>query len=429
MTSVLQADPPGRGRRLAWWLVALSLLVTLAPAPTASGDDGDLKQRRHKVERRLEQAHDHLAGSTRRLRQATRTLAEVRDRLDRARDLYVAAHGKRLAAALVDDRAQLELAAAETSLGRAEARVGAAKDRILQQERVLRVLAVDAFQSGDTVLLSLSMVLTTDEPTDLMGRLGSMRTVVDREAGALSRLEAARVVHEVERARLETTRDLVAERRARAAATLRERRATEQKAQSAHSVVRELADQARKQKKIAAKARAADLQRLRKIRKERTRVQRLLRKYYAAQRRKRRASVERSPARHSGMPWPTNGWVSSRYGMRWHPIYHRWTLHDGLDLAAPCGRPVRATARGVVVARYYNGAYGNRVVIAHGLRRGVGLATTYNHLRRFSTHRGERVRRGEVIGFVGSTGYSTGCHLHFMVLRNGRPVNPAPWLR
>jgi murein DD-endopeptidase MepM/ murein hydrolase activator NlpD len=82
----------------------------------------------------------------------------------------------------------------------------------------------------------------------------------------------------------------------------------------------------------------------------------------------------------------------------------------------------------MVVARYYNGAYGNRVVIAHGLRGGVGLATTYNHLRRFSTFTGQRVQRGEVIGFVGSTGYSTGCHLHFMVLRNGRPVNPRPWL-
>lgn len=414
---------------MAWWLVALSLLLAMTPAPTASGDDDALKQRKHKVERRIERAHDHLAESTRRLQQAKKALAEVRHRLDRARDAYVAAHGKRVAAALVDDRAQAELEAAETALGRAEARVGASMDRILQQERALRAIALEAFQSGDPVLLSMSMVLTTDEPTDLMGRLGSMRTVVDREAGALSRLEAARVVHEIERARLEAARDLVAERRARTAATLRERQATEQEAQAARAQVRELADQARKHKKIAAKARAADLDRLRKIRKERARVQRLLRKYYAAQRRKARASVQRSPSRGVGMPWPTNGWVSSRYGMRKHPVYNRWTLHDGLDLAASCGRPVRASARGVVVARYYNGAYGNRVVVAHGLRGGVGLATTYNHLRRFSTHRGERVRRGEVIGFVGSTGYSTGCHLHFMVLRNGRPVNPSPWLR
>ncbi len=129
------------------------------------------------------------------------------------------------------------------------------------------------------------------------------------------------------------------------------------------------------------------------------------------------------------MPWPASGWISSPFGMRMHPVYHRWTLHDGLDIAAPCGRPVRVAARGVVVARYYSFAYGNRVIVAHGLRNGVGLATAYNHLSRYSTFRGQRVRQGDVIGYVGSTGFSTGCHLHFMVMRNGRPVNPRPWLR
>ena len=423
------ADPPHRGRRLAWWLVALSLLLAMTPVPTASGDDDDLKQRKARVERRMEQAHDHLAESTRRLQRAKRELAEVRRRLGRARDAHELAHGERVAAALVDDRAQAELDAAEVALDRAEERVAAALERILAREQVLRTYAVDAFQSGDAALLSLSMVLTTDEPVDLMGRLGSMDTVVDREAGALSRLEAARVVHEVERTRMEAVRDIVSDRRVRAADTLRDRRATEQQAQATKAKVRELADQARRHRAVAAKARAEDRERLRRIRKERVRVQRLLRKYYAAQRRKARAAVRRSPARSAGMPWPTNGWVSSTYGMRRHPVYHRWTLHDGLDLAAPCGRPVRATADGVVVARYYNGAYGNRVVVAHGLRGGVGLATTYNHLRRHATFRGERVRRGEIIGFVGSTGYSTGCHLHYMVLRGGRPVNPRPWLR
>jgi murein DD-endopeptidase MepM/ murein hydrolase activator NlpD len=377
----------------------------------------------------MEQAHDHLDDSTRRLQQANAALEQARRRLERAQDVYRTAHGKRVAAALMDDRAQADLVEAEASLARAESRVDGAAERIRVQEGLLRSYAVDAFQSGDSTLLSLSMVLTTDEPADLMGRLGSMRNVVDREEVALSRLEAARVVHEVQRARLEATRDLVAERRERAASTLRERRTTEQRAAAAAAQVRGLAAEARAHKQVAAAARAADLKRLRKIRKERAHVQRLLRRYYAAQRRKARAAAQRSPSRADGMPWPTNGWVSSSYGMRLHPVYHRWTLHDGLDLAAPCGRPVRATANGVVVARYYNSGYGNRVIVAHGLRGGVGTATTYNHLTRFSTFRGERVRRGEVIGFVGSTGYSTGCHLHFMVLRNGRPVNPRPWLR
>jgi murein DD-endopeptidase MepM/ murein hydrolase activator NlpD len=215
-----------------------------------------------------------------------------------------------------------------------------------------------------------------------------------------------------EGARLEETRDLVAERRERAADTLHARQAVEQAAGQARAQVRALADEKRAQKAVAAAARDKDRKHLRKLRKERAHVQRLLQKYYAEQRRKARASAHRAPAKGTGMPWPANGWVSSSFGMRLHPVYHRWALHDGLDVAAPCGRPVHATARGVVVARYYSFAYGNRVVIAHGLRRGIGLATTYNHLSRFSTFRGQKVRQGDVIGYVGSTGFSTGCHLH-----------------
>jgi murein DD-endopeptidase MepM/ murein hydrolase activator NlpD len=426
---VRHADPLQRGRRLTWWLVVLALVVTLVPASTAAGDDDGLKRRKHQVERRVEHAHDELATSTRRLIRAKKALDQVRERLDTARDAYHLAHGKVVAAALVDDRAQAELDAAQVSLARAEARVGQSLDRILQEETLLRSYAVDAFQSGDPTLLSLSMVLTTDEPADLMGRLSSMDTVADRQAGALSRLEAAKVVHEVERARLEETRDLVAERRERAADTLHARQAVEQAAGQARAQVRALADEKRAQKAVAAAARDKDRKHLRKLRKERAHVQRLLQKYYAEQRRKARASAHRAPAKGTGMPWPANGWVSSSFGMRLHPVYHRWALHDGLDVAAPCGRPVHATARGVVVARYYSFAYGNRVVIAHGLRRGIGLATTYNHLSRFSTFRGQKVRQGDVIGYVGSTGFSTGCHLHYMVMRNGRPVNPRPWLR
>jgi murein DD-endopeptidase MepM/ murein hydrolase activator NlpD len=433
--TVRHAEPPQRGGRLVWCLVVLSLVLAVAPASTASGDEDDLKQRKHKVEQRIHAAQDHLEASTRRLQRATRRLGELRDRLDGAREVYRQAHGELVAAALVDDRAQAELDAAEIDLGRAEARVGDATDRILQQEAVLRGYAVDAFQSGDPTLLQLSAVFTSQEPTDLMDRLGSMQTVADRQAGALSRLRAARVVQEVARERLEATRDPVAERRSRAAQTLHARQVTEQSAAQARAQVRDLRDQARVQMEKARKARADDLKRLRKIRKERAHVRRLLRRYYAAERRKARArhrhhrAAHHAPGKAAGMPWPVHGWISSRYGMRLHPVYHRWTLHDGLDLAAPCGRPVRAAANGLVVARYYNVAYGNRVVIGHGLRNGVGLATTYNHLSRFSTHRGQVVHKGEIIGYVGSTGYSTGCHLHFMVLRGGHPVPPGPWLR
>jgi murein DD-endopeptidase MepM/ murein hydrolase activator NlpD len=126
--------------------------------------------------------------------------------------------------------------------------------------------------------------------------------------------------------------------------------------------------------------------------------------------------------------YPVNGYITSPYGMRLHPVYNRWTLHDGTDFGAACGTPIRAATSGRVIGVYYNSAYGNRVIIDHGWRSGGGLGTTYNHLSSFSTRVGERVQRGEVIGYVGSTGYSTGCHLHFMVFWNGATVDPMKWL-
>jgi murein DD-endopeptidase MepM/ murein hydrolase activator NlpD len=138
--------------------------------------------------------------------------------------------------------------------------------------------------------------------------------------------------------------------------------------------------------------------------------------------------VPPAPATASALLDPVSGYITSSYGMRFHPVYRRWSLHDGTDFGASCGTPIRASESGRVIARYYNSAYGNRVIIDHGYHRGVGLGTSYNHLSAYSTYVGQRVRRGDVIGYVGNTGASTGCHLHFMVFENGMTVNPMKWL-
>jgi murein DD-endopeptidase MepM/ murein hydrolase activator NlpD len=115
--------------------------------------------------------------------------------------------------------------------------------------------------------------------------------------------------------------------------------------------------------------------------------------------------------------------VSSGFGARYHPILHRWRTHEGIDFAAPYGAPVRATADGMV-ARMGRGdpGYGNLIEIRHA----SGIRTRYGHLSAFARglQVGERVQQGETIGFVGSTGLSTGPHLHYEFLVNGHPTNP-----
>ncbi|MGB9667091.1 MAG: M23 family metallopeptidase [Candidatus Cryosericum sp.] len=116
--------------------------------------------------------------------------------------------------------------------------------------------------------------------------------------------------------------------------------------------------------------------------------------------------------------------VTSPFGMRVHPITGEKTEHHGVDLEATAGTPVMAAARGVVVWRGNKLAYGNCVVIRHGTH----LSTIYGHLSHIGVHTGQVIGAGEVIGLSGSTGFSTGPHLHFEVRRDGTPINPLPLL-
>ncbi len=126
---------------------------------------------------------------------------------------------------------------------------------------------------------------------------------------------------------------------------------------------------------------------------------------------------------------PVRGAVEgSGFGMRYHPVLHVWKMHNGTDFPVACGTPVYASATGVVTLAQYHGASGNAVEIDHGDLNGGGagsnFATHYFHLSAFGVHAGDHVTQGQFIGLSGTTGRSTGCHLHWEVMIDGRYVDP-----
>ena len=125
-----------------------------------------------------------------------------------------------------------------------------------------------------------------------------------------------------------------------------------------------------------------------------------------------------APASAGGLIWPVSGPITSPFGMRWG------SLHPGLDIGAGMGTPIKAAAAGRVIVAAYSGGYGNLVVIDHG----NGIATAYAHQSQIAVSVGQQVGQGQVIGYVGSTGFSTGPHLHFEVRVNGTPVDPMGYL-
>lgn len=121
-----------------------------------------------------------------------------------------------------------------------------------------------------------------------------------------------------------------------------------------------------------------------------------------------------------GIQMPVSGRLTSGFGERFHPILGYERFHAGVDLGAAAGTPIVAAADGKVVSAGWAGGYGRAVEIAHA----GGIETKYGHMSRIAAYAGETIRRGDVIGYVGSSGLSTGPHLHFEVMKNGRPVNP-----
>ncbi len=121
---------------------------------------------------------------------------------------------------------------------------------------------------------------------------------------------------------------------------------------------------------------------------------------------------------------PVRGLLTSSYGYRSDPITGQRALHRAIDISTSPGQPVKATADGVVLRARRNGRLGNSVDLSHG----HGVVTRYGHLASYDVEPGQRVRRGEVIGFVGNTGRTTGFHLHYEVRVEGQPVNPLAYI-
>lgn len=122
--------------------------------------------------------------------------------------------------------------------------------------------------------------------------------------------------------------------------------------------------------------------------------------------------------------WPTQGWISSDFGYRDSPFTGRREFHKGLDISGPSGTPIYAPANAEVVFCGKDGGYGICVVLDHG----HGLKTRYGHLSRYSVEPGQQVERGQLLGYIGNTGRSTGPHLHYEVRNNGVPVNPMRYI-
>ena len=161
-----------------------------------------------------------------------------------------------------------------------------------------------------------------------------------------------------------------------------------------------------------------------------TTIKDIIRKQVEAEAARRKASGRPAqPVGRGFLAYPTAvPFITSPYGMRFHPVLHIWRLHAGTDFRAYCGTEILAAASGTVQWARAVPGFGNQVMLNHGVVNGNVLWTSYNHLSRFNVSAGQFVHQGDIVGYAGSTGDSTACHLHFEVYVNGNTVDPMTML-
>ncbi len=420
----MRSFPRAARPRLAAATLACALAMggLAVPLANAGPRDDQLKDRKHRAEQQVEKAERDLHESSSQLRAAQAAVDKAVRALDAARAAYTSA-STRLAAAEVRDREMQEkLEAAEARLATAQEELADGQAALEEQRLHLTDTVTGIYEQGDPQLLAFASLLKSQSTADLTRQEAFNDVVVGREARAYDDLHAAEVLLQVRETQVQDARDEVEAQREAAAEHLVTMQALHQETRQAKEQVQASVVAKRDARADAASARQADLAALQAAKKRENRIKQQI---LAAS---RRAKGGYTGSTSGLLISPVPGYVTSPFGYREHPIYHYWGLHDGTDFGVSCGEGMRAVAGGTVIAKYYSSVYGNRLYLSLGQINGKNVTAVYNHASGYRYGVGDRVAQGAVVGYVGSTGWSTGSHLHFTILVNGTAVDPMNWL-
>ncbi|KAF0834843.1 murein DD-endopeptidase MepM/ murein hydrolase activator NlpD [Ornithinibacter aureus] len=434
-------------------LCAGALAITTAQATPSAADPNKEKL---KVDARVEQLKELLDDTSQDLSAAYVALEATKGRLPAARIALADAVSKALAADRANSVAAQEFEAAKASEDKAQAQLSATTMQVSASRTRVAQFAAQVYQEQG--FGQLDMALSSTDPQQFADRLALVDTVMGVQGETMERLATEQASLTALEDHLSALRADSAEKKEQAEAALARAESARDDAARAKADLDQLAANQAAQARAVADKLVANKARLATMQAEQERLKKVLaqraeeaRRAAAARRAEeaRKAAASRraagggktatspggssgggdeAPGRSGGyLSAPSSGRISSEFGQRFHPIYQYWKLHAGRDYAAPCGSPIRAAADGTIIMAGDGGGYGNRVVIDHGIVSGDGLATTYNHMQSIRKRSGS-ISRGDVVGYVGTTGTSTGCHLHFEALQDGDFVDPRRWL-
>ena len=420
-------------------IAALAIGLTVSLGTPAGADD--LKDRRDQVRKAIVSSKSDVAESKAEVSKAVRNLAKAQAALAKAHRGLAAANDAVNEARAVDASIGRRLAAARAKLAAAKKAVAAAKAEVDAQLRLMGQAAREAYQQ-QTDLVGLTVVFDSADTGDLSQRLQWSTTILDATSAQMTRLRQLQAKLEAAQKAQAAVEKQIAADKAEAQANLARLKVLQGKAAAARNGVAASVAKLAKARKAAQADLAAEQAQHRKLQAQdaaigaeiRRRAE-IARKKAAAAEARRRAAAKKAgkkyvPSRESsrGFIRPVNASPGSPFGLRYHPILHIWRMHRGTDFGAACGAPLYAANSGRVASAGRQGGFGNYTVIDHGLIKGRYVSTGYAHQSRIVVRAGQRVKQGQLIGYVGTTGLSTGCHLHLQVYVNGGVVNPMSYI-
>ncbi|MEV0458402.1 M23 family metallopeptidase [Catellatospora methionotrophica] len=409
---------------MRWRLVQVVFALLTAVAvgiPAHAAPDDDLKQDKKRADAELARTGALLEALSAKARTAANELAEAnaampaaQERIAKTRAAAVVAETKAATAQRRADQATAAWAVTDQSYQASVRQVQEGRDRFAR-------FAVATLHGSN--LTEFNVLMAATRPQEFLDRGNYIDQIARIRRDAIDGFVAAR------RSAKQITSEAELKRReaADAARIARAAQLSAEKArQDAEQARRDLDALAGRQKKAveAAKAEKAEVQRhYEEVKEQSERIADELRTWEGQY-------GKLVPILRPGAKFlmPTKGWKSSDFGNRYDPYYGVWQLHAGVDIAAGGGQPIFAAAGGTVSSAGWLGGYGNYTCLTHGKSNGKTISTCYAHQSKILVKVGDKIRGGQLIGKVGTTGASTGYHLHFEVRQNGTPTQPLTWL-